>query len=215
MEIERGEPVSLRAISLASGLSEWTLSKLLKKAEHSPTLETIERLSVGLQTSPIWLAFGVEAVKPDNPRGTPHNHSWLQASIPVAGLVGAGAIVEDFSDPTSWTTLETVELQGVENIQALQVCGDSQYPRFFDGDFVLFENVPRRPAELANHLAVVQAQDGRRLLKILRPIGGGDQWMLESINAAPEVTTLLAAYRYLGVVSARARQEPAPRKKSA
>lgn len=51
---------SMRAASIDAGLSPEAISKILSKPEHSQTLDTIEKLAIGLQTTAQWLAFGTD-----------------------------------------------------------------------------------------------------------------------------------------------------------
>jgi phage repressor protein C with HTH and peptisase S24 domain len=217
LEAARGEPVSLRSVSLAAGLSEWSVSKILKKEDHSPTLETVEKLAKGLDVSPAWLAFEEEetrarpeiVVMPPPKTVHPESADKLHpcAYVRVDGLVGAGALVEQIDDPSSWDAPDSVAIPTNGDMGALLVRGDSQYPRFFDGEFVLYERAASLPAELVDQYAVVHLDDGRRLLKIVRH-GNGDKWLIESLNAAAELVTLLAAHRYLGTIARYADRRP-------
>ena len=119
--------------------------------------------------------------------------------IRVTGLVGAGALVETIEDPESWRSPNQVELHASGAIGALLVRGESQWPRFLDGEFILYDMEPRAPAELVNQYAVVQTLDGRRLIKDIHAAGGG-KWELASHNAPPEIVELLAAWPYLGTI---------------
>ncbi len=49
----------MREASEAGGLHGDTLGKVLSKENQSPTLDTIEKLARGLNTTPAWLAFGI------------------------------------------------------------------------------------------------------------------------------------------------------------
>ena len=119
--------------------------------------------------------------------------------IRVTSLVGAGALVETIEDPESWRSPNQVELHASGAIGALLVRGESQWPRFLDGEFILYDMEPRAPAELVNQYAVVQTLDGRRLIKVIHAAGGG-KWELASHNAPPEIVELLAAWPYLGTI---------------
>jgi phage repressor protein C with HTH and peptisase S24 domain len=208
LEKTRDEKVSLRSISLAAGLSEWALSKILKKVDDSPTLETIAGLAIALETSPQWLAYGDDAnAAPSAGAGS------IPRGIPVDGRVGAGAIVEQPGDPQSWGAPETATLPNGENLRALLVVGDSQLPRHFPGDFVLYDPTPRLPEDLIDQYAIVDTFDGRRLLKIIRR-GTGDFWMLQSLNGDPELAQLIAAYEYRGTISHQGQKIPHPIGKS-
>ena len=122
--------------------------------------------------------------------------------VPVHGLVGAGAAVENFSDPTSWTDVRHVEIPSDGKLAAYLVRGDSQWPRYLDGEFILYETAPRQPKDLLDQYAVVETLDGRRLVKMLRASGREDVWLLESHNAKPERATLQAAYAIVGTLAA-------------
>ena len=119
-------------------------------------------------------------------------------SIPVMGKVCAGAHVEYFDKSAP---PENIELIDPKRLAALQVDGKLMYPRFYPGEFVLFdlENVP--PATLLNQYAVVQTLEGERLIKILREGRAPGLYTLElHSHLAIRDVQLLAAYRYLGVI---------------
>jgi phage repressor protein C with HTH and peptisase S24 domain len=130
-----------------------------------------------------------------------------QTIIPVDGLVGAGAVVEQIGKPETWGTTTAVTLPAGENLRALEVEGDSQLPRHFPGDFILYDKTPRIPGDLVDQYAIVDTLDGRRLLKIIRR-GLGDLWLLESLNGEPELTGILAAYEYCGTIAKAAQSMP-------
>ena len=121
--------------------------------------------------------------------------------IPVTGLVGAGASVEMIGDTAGVDPPMTIALPEAGRIAALKVRGESQWPRFLDGEYVLFDPEPVLPQTLVNRYAVVQTLDGRRLIKMLRRGRGDGRWRLESHNAPPEDDVqLLGAWRYLGTL---------------
>lgn len=121
-------------------------------------------------------------------------------AIPVMGRVSGGAV--EMADEIGEAELsDSVELPGNGRIAALQVEGDSEYPRFCAGEFVLYDLEPVTPAALAGRYAVVQTLDGRRQIKILRQGRRPGTWRLESHKAPPqEDVELLGAWRYLGVI---------------
>ena len=65
-----------RKASLDGGLSEYTISKILTKPEHSPTLETITKVARGLDTSPAWIAYGI-AQHPSSAQATTNDGMFL------------------------------------------------------------------------------------------------------------------------------------------
>lgn len=121
-------------------------------------------------------------------------------SIPVDGVVGAGFAVEPINDNLIGD--DAVDMPGDGTLGALRVRGDSQYPRFQDGEVVIYDRRPAAPQDMANKLAVVQLADGRRLVKTLRK-GPGETWTLESHNAPPERNVeIIGVWRVVGVLTA-------------
>jgi transcriptional regulator with XRE-family HTH domain len=53
---------SARAASLDSGMSADAIRDIFRKQDSSPTIETLRKLAVGLETTPEWLAFGLEGI---------------------------------------------------------------------------------------------------------------------------------------------------------
>jgi phage repressor protein C with HTH and peptisase S24 domain len=127
--------------------------------------------------------------------------------IPVHGLVGAGASVEMIGDSAAIDPPDEVELPSDGSLAALQVRGESQWPRFLDGEYILFDRMPVDPASQTGRYAIVQTIDGRRLIKTLRRSreGGDNRWRLESHNAPPEdPVELMGCWRYLGTLPGKA-----------
>ncbi len=137
-----------------------------------------------------WLAWGVERMSP-------------LTRAPLRGYVGAGDEVEWFDEPLAAEAAQGRMLisPGVR-LEALEVRGDSQWPRFLSGETILFDARPRPPQELAGHFAVVQTDKGSRMVKILRGSNkGANKWRLESLNAPPlDDVDVLWAHNVIGAV---------------
>lgn len=127
-------------------------------------------------------------------------HHPMQIDMPVLGKVGAGAVVDMPDDPGAVTPLDDVTLD-LDGDFLLEVAGDSQWPRFMEGERVIVQGEPMAPERLLNCYAVVQVEDdGRRLLKILRRGTMPGRYNLESHNKPTEDNVrLLAAWRVKGV----------------
>lgn len=119
-----------------------------------------------------------------------------EARVSLYGAVGAGARIESWHPPDHDHT-DDIDLPDLSHAGALRVTGESQWPKWLDGDLILFDTRPRRPQDLANCYCVVETVDGARLIKMLRRAAKPGFWRLESHNAAPEDVELLTAYRYL------------------
>jgi phage repressor protein C with HTH and peptisase S24 domain len=119
--------------------------------------------------------------------------------VPVRGYVGASFTIErpELLEETPDTSY--VELPPPDYVEALIVRGNSQNPRFRNGEVILYDARPLTPDKLVGQWAIVEVTDGRQFIKILR--GGPDRWRLESVNADPEEdVTIRAVCRYLGLL---------------
>jgi len=127
-----------------------------------------------------------------------------RVTIPVWGRVGAGATVEMDHDAEEIAKGDVITMPGPGEIGALVVQGDSQYPRFRDGEIVLFDPSPVLPQTLIGQYAIVDTHDGRTLIKRLKRGLGDNRWNLESHNAETEENVeLIGARRYLGSLAGR------------
>ncbi|MBY6239838.1 XRE family transcriptional regulator [Methylosinus sp. Sm6] len=152
-----------------------------------------KRYSRFFRVSLDWLLHG---------KGEMAHHKPSKYSIPIHGLVGAGAAVEMIGDTTEITPPDTIEMPGDGEIAGLIVRGDSQWPRWQEGETILYDPRPVLPQSLIGRYAIVQSTDGRRLIKILRRGKTERTWRLDSHNAPPEETELIGAWRYLGTIAA-------------
>jgi phage repressor protein C with HTH and peptisase S24 domain len=138
------------------------------------------------------------------------NYDWLMNGrgqmlgpidgIPVRGLVGAGAGVE-ISAIDEDGSPDTIELPESGRLGAFIVRGDSMWPRFMPGEYILFDEEPSMPDRLIGRYAVVQTLDGRRMIKQVQRGRGDGRWLLVSHNAPPEQDVqLVGAWRVHGVL---------------
>jgi SOS-response transcriptional repressor LexA len=107
------------------------------------------------------------------------------SGIPVMGKVGAGAFFEPVQDGGWADAIDRMELPDPEFLAIVIVKGDSQLPRYRDGEAILYDTRPLPPDELIGQYAVCDLIDGRRLIKIIRQADG--VYWLESHNAEPEI----------------------------
>jgi len=148
-----------------------------------------ERLAKFFRVSLEWLIAG---------RGDMYGE---RMGIPIVGLVGAGSSVEPVGDTAAAEPPGNISLPEGQHLAGLVVRGDSQWPRFLEGEIILFDTRTRSPAELVNQYAVVDLDDGRRMIKKLARTGRVGHWTLLSHNREPEtVDNILAAYEVKGVL---------------
>ncbi len=139
-----------------------------------------------------WLMTGRGEMKPVT------RYAALPA-IPLMGLVGAGGSVAPIDGDNQDEPPDFIDWPEPAFIGALQVRGESQLPRWRDGEVILFDRRPRKPDEFLGKYAVVDCLDGRRLVKTIQRGSirepRGEFWRLDSLNAPPEDNVrLLAAY---------------------
>ena len=140
-----------------------------------PMKRAVDRYAAFFRVSIDWLLTGRGTMKGGQPR------------IPLMGLIGAGATIFPMTEDTAGDEiLDHIELPDEGHCAALQIRGDSQYPRFLDGEIVVYDTRPVPPGQLINRYAVVDLTDGRRLLKTLRRMPTPGSYRLESHNAPPE-----------------------------
>jgi hypothetical protein len=159
-----------------------------EKGLRSVDLAVAERLGRFFRVDPVWLLTG---------RGQISRHS---DGIPVMGKVGAGAAVEPVMDTDYADSIDRMDLPDREHLAILIVTGDSQLPRYRDGEAILYDTRPLLPEEVVNQYAICDMADGRRLIKIVRKVNGS--FWLESHNAEPESNVrIIACYPVRGMLT--------------
>jgi len=99
------------------------------------------------------------------------------AAVLEAGFVGPGTQVLPMraDHPPSgphWSP--------AEQMHALIVKGNALHPRYFDGERLLYRRDGTEPSELLGKECVLRLEDGRMLVRILRPGSKPDRFHLES-----------------------------------
>lgn len=122
-------------------------------------------------------------------------------SIPIMGIVAAGSSVIPVTDATGDQELGDIELPERGRIAALTIKGDSMYPRFLDGEHILYDPTPTIPQKLLNCYAVVSTLDGRMMIKMLKASRAVGKFSLWSHNAPEEDVELMACYRIWGMLT--------------
>lgn len=120
------------------------------------------------RVSPEWLLFG---------RG-----DGIKKPVPLVGMVGAGAEVFAIDDGGSLEDIDPPPGIGPDAV-AVQVRGDSMFPRYSEGDVLIYDtHLPL--GRVDGQECIVALTDGRRFVKTVRVEGGG-RATLESWNAPP------------------------------
>jgi phage repressor protein C with HTH and peptisase S24 domain len=102
--------------------------------------------------------------------------------VPLVGYVGAGAEVFPIDDGGSLDDIDPPPGVGPEAV-AVRVRGDSMYPRYMDGDLLIYDkHIPLTRADGLE--CIVSLIDGRKFIKIVRAEGRVIA-TLESWNAPP------------------------------
>ncbi|MCA3636884.1 MAG: helix-turn-helix transcriptional regulator [Methylobacterium sp.] len=124
-----------------------------------------------------------------------------RTSIPIMGVVAAGSSVVPVTDSAGDPHLGEIDLPERGRIAALIVKGDSMYPRFMDGERILYDPAPINPTRLFNSYAVAQTLDGRIMIKMLKPGRTPGRFILWSHNAPDEEVEIMACHRVLGMLT--------------
>ena len=104
--------------------------------------------------------------------------------IPIVGYIGAGAEVIPFDDHSQGGGFDEVDPLP-EHAVAVIVRGNSMYPRYIEGERILYVQDGATPRDLLGQECVVKLSDGRMLIKILRKGSKKTLFNLESWNAEP------------------------------
>jgi phage repressor protein C with HTH and peptisase S24 domain len=120
------------------------------------------------RVSPEWLLLG--------------NGDDRRKPVPLVGYVGAGAEMFSADDGGALDEIDPPPGIGPSAV-AVRVRGDSMFPRYMDGDMLIYDaHTPIRKAD--GQECVVALPDGRRFVKIVRDERDGTV-TLESWNAPP------------------------------
>lgn len=109
-----------------------------------------------------------------------------QHIVPVMGYIGAGAEIDPEHEQVPPDGLDQVELPFAvpEDMIGFEVRGDSQLPKFSDGDVIVVPREQRRAtSDLVGEEAAIRTYDGHRFLKRIMPGTRLHTYNLESANA--------------------------------
>lgn len=141
-----------------------------ENGQTQPGADDAEKYAHAFKVEPDWIMFG------DKPRRADPPHT-----VPVHGYVGAGAGIDPFEDTHP---IDHIELPALDDqLQCVVVRGLSMYPRYFDGEKLLYSAERRSPARLVGEECVVRLTNGQMLVKIIRRGSRKTLFNLESWNA--------------------------------
>ncbi|WP_291975484.1 S24 family peptidase [Chelatococcus sp.] len=152
--------ISMRAASLKAGMSTDAIRDLFRKDSMSPSLRTIERLAVALETSAEWLAFGSGDEDDPGPGARPVPTPRFQ-QIVVAGPVQAGWFreIDEFSQEEPETLYDEPDPEFPQaRLVAFAVHGDSMNaasPPIPDGSRVICVDFEDTGLTIADGMIVV------------------------------------------------------------
>lgn len=190
----------------APSVSAW-LSGKTKKIEGANLL----RAAIYLNVYPEWLATGLGPMQPKPHSGTLNsddevgNESGLRTyrRLPIVGEVQGGdnGYLMELEYPVGqgdgyveWPTRDTTAY-------AVRVRGDSMYPRYRAGEFVIVEpSIEPQPQDDV----IVVCVDGRKMLKLLNWINADEVQLLSLNNGYPPITLQRKDITSLQLASGRA-----------
>ncbi|CAH1670584.1 MULTISPECIES: S24 family peptidase [unclassified Chelatococcus] len=119
--------LSMRAASLKAGMSADAIRDIFRKDSSSPSLRTMERIAIALETTAEWLAFGIGNPAPSGATAAPLASNRLR-QIVVAGPVQAGWFreVDEFTQDEPETLYDEPDPEFPQaRLVAFAVHGDS------------------------------------------------------------------------------------------
>jgi len=159
----------------AAGVGEATVRGFLKGEQDSLGDRTYEKLAAAATEMDLALREG-RPVSAAELRG-----DTAPAQIRIESYVGAGAEVRPIDGDLLDDWEDAPPSPGLP-LQAAKVRGDSGEPMFEDGDVLFYSEPTKQIARLAGEVAIVQLEDGRRLVKRLQRGQRPRTWHLVSIN---------------------------------
>lgn len=148
----------LRALRLARSLSQGELARQIgrhqtsigpyERGEYAPPRGVLERLAQALDTTPEYLLFGRD------PR---------RITVPLVGRAGPGGLVAELAPTTPPVRLAD------ELLSALLIADDAMAPRLRSGQIALVRAVAVPAGDCLGRDALVELEDGRRLLRHVLP----------------------------------------------
>lgn len=155
---QAGFGARLRALRLARSLSQGELARRIgrhqtsigpyERGEYAPPRTVLERLAQALDTTPEYLLFGRD------PR---------RIALPVIGRAGPGGLVVELAPTTPPVRLAD------ELLAALLIADDGMAPRLRAGQIALVRASAMPAGDCLGRDAVVELEDGRRLLRQVLP----------------------------------------------
>lgn len=203
------------ALYMSRDLSKWLVAALkhadnLSQAELARKLteklgRSIDRAAVNKMAKPGGRGIAADELLAiseitEYPAPSPRGRARAKTAQAL-GYVGAGSEIVPIDDHAQGAGLEEVELPpNVPSDSALVIVrGDSMYPRYFDNEYLFYREYEGNLADLIGKECVVQLEDGRTFVKVLKR-GQGGLFNLESFNA-PTIEN--QAVRRAGPVIAR------------
>ncbi len=157
----------------------WPVSTYLghENGDRTPRIDAAKRYGRAFRVPWTWILDGGELPEDFSP------------TLPVVGYVGAGAEVIPFDDHELGAGLDEVEAPpgAAPDAVVVKVRGQSMWPVFQDGDFIVFDQ-RRYGSDLYAYVGkecIVKLEDGRMFIKVLSKGLGEGFWTLTSYNAPP------------------------------
>lgn len=141
----------------------------------------------GRKVTGLWIIYGPQDEAPETSEKAPN-------SVPVMGLIGAGATIEPEYEQIPEHGIYQIQLPFAvpDELIALQVDGESMMPYYEDGDIVIVWKEQKKNLEdYYGQLAAVRTLDGKRYLKEIQPGRSRSVVNLISFNAKPIINVRL------------------------
>jgi len=151
--------LTLNELAQKIGYTSRSTIHFIENNRTTPKIEILEKIASALDTSVDFLLYG----------GTLENNTPKNYKIPVLGEVAAGVPIEAVEDVIDYEELP-LSWKSKGEFFALQIKGDSMYPRIEDKDVVI---VRKQPNADTNDIVIVVVNGDSATCKKLKKLSNG------------------------------------------
>lgn len=165
------------AVSINTGVSQATMSRIIKNSTAKPSNGTIEVLAKYFNTTPDWILTGRGEMIKETPETLTNSHRiryWVDVDATAGG-------VTQFDDMMSSQYIDLAIPEFSDCTDAVNLYGDSMLPLYKSGQIIILKEWKESFIDYGNVYLVV-TKKGNRMVKYLRKGSDADHVMCVSEN---------------------------------
>lgn len=150
-------------VSINTGVSQATMSRIIKNSTAKPSNGTIEVLAKYFNTTPDWILTGRGDMIKETPETLTNSHRiryWVDVDATVGG-------VTQFDDMMSSQYIDLAIPEFRDCTDAVNIYGDSMFPLYKSGQIIILKEWKESFIDYGNVYLVV-TKNGNRMVKYLR-----------------------------------------------